>query len=450
MKHPGLKLTEWVLMHPQLSQEAKLVLAATLATPERDARQRQLAEWLPLGRDAIASAQDELEAGFADYRRPTARMAADDPRFREAKSIVALHPKAELNRRPDSKRPQLVFLPGSFCARLPRGHIGKLSALLALVYVAEQAQAGRIALNDHTVAALLRDGTTARAVAHARKALIRAGVLEPIGKQARPKVYRLDLETGPEPTFDADRVPRLRHWQRAGVDVVATKRQWGYLLGRAVALSDAAIDRVLELAAEWDGGLGEGHAHRATTVFDATREVFSAAEPVADSYLPRGQVPTSPGASSELVTQTSTNTRLHTAPSHERGPRETSSFEETIEESVREPGLHMPTKQYLPNVPGGFVWATAETWAKIAQALDAIEARRDLDYRIEAERICLQPKMNGGKMLRQLRRRFAHLVPREPLKLTAEEEVNRAKVHALLANNLFGGSGDLETDEYAA
>src|SRR4051812_5107646 len=96
MKHPGVKLTEWVLMHPRLSQDAKLVLATTLATPQRDARQRQLAEWLPISTDTPQAAQDELEALIVTYRRPKP-VKDDDGRIRttDGKRIVSLHEKAE-------------------------------------------------------------------------------------------------------------------------------------------------------------------------------------------------------------------------------------------------------------------------------------------------------------------------------------------------------------------
>ena len=92
MNSPGIKLTEWALMHPQLSQDAKLVLGATLAVGKRDARQRQLEEWLPMNRDTVQAAQDELEAsGIVTYRRPKARRVDGDLYMDEPIGTGAVH-----------------------------------------------------------------------------------------------------------------------------------------------------------------------------------------------------------------------------------------------------------------------------------------------------------------------------------------------------------------------
>jgi hypothetical protein len=449
--HPGLKLTEWALYHPQASQDAKLVLAATLALPERDARQRQLADWLPINRDAVQTAQDELEAlGLVTYRRPKPQRDDDgDIRMEDGKRIASVHPKAEPNRRHSSGRPHVIFLPGSFCEELPngRGSSGKLAWLLAMIYVAEQAQSGQINLTDKTAKALLRDGTETRAVTRARKALLQAGAAQIVGKSGQMPVLRLRTPTGAAKTFDKAKAPTLHHWMRAGIHVVANERQWASLIGKTWVLPQSGIERVIELAAEWDGGVPEGRAHRASTLLEARGDVVIPTLDVGEDYPERGQETTSEGASSELLTPISSNPRLSADPSEEPTRREWDEFNEEQRRRAASKDTYRRTKRPLANVPRGFVVATDDEWRQITEALYSIEAKRDLEYRKDAERLALVPGMNGQKLLQALRRRFAHLVPAEKVKPGLDRKDRSQEIASLLAG-LSQGDGSSEDDLY--
>lgn len=450
MNHPGVTMTDWVLMHPQLSQDAKLVLGVTLALGNRDARQRQLAEWLPIGRDGVISAQDELEArGIVTYRRPMARAAANNPRLIEGKQIVGLRQEAEPHRRGD-KAPTTVFLPGWLCSKLPQGRRGKLCLLYALLCVREQAQAGRIVLSDRVAAALLRDGTSDRSIAAARKLLRQGGLLDTVGKH-RPPHTRITLDIGDAQTFDPTKALLLHNWKQAGdVSVVANQPQWAYLLGLTNMLPPIGIERVIELSSELDGGIPTGGAHRAQTLFNATRRVLASTDPVVPSNELGGQQTTSSGASSALGTQTFSN---HCLPA-DTEPDLTNEDKVVLEEwlrgrsEVRE--VDRPTKHDLPNVKGGFLWATEAKWDRIIDGLNRIEAKHTLDHRLDAERLVVERAYDANQLLRWIERRYHYLMPREaPRNLTDAQKQRRADVHALLAGLSSGLLGD-EEDEYAA
>src|SRR5206468_1458042 len=80
----GLAFTDDVLNHGRLSPTAKLVLAATVAHPNRELSLSELVGTLPGNRDAMHEAQDELErVGIARYDRPKEpwERHADNPRF---------------------------------------------------------------------------------------------------------------------------------------------------------------------------------------------------------------------------------------------------------------------------------------------------------------------------------------------------------------------------------
>jgi hypothetical protein len=437
-------------MHPQLSQDAKLVLGVTLALGNRDARQRQLAEWLPIGRDGVISAQDELEArGIVTYRRPKARAAANDPRLIEGKQIVGLRQEAEPHRR-RGKTPNTVFLPGWFCSKLPRGRLGKLCLLYALLCVREQAQAGRVVLGDRVAAAQLRDGTSDRSIAAARKLLSHGGLLDTIGKH-RPPHTRLALDIGGEQTFDPNKTLLLHNWKQAGdVFVVANQPQWAYLLGLTNMLPPIGIERVIELSSELDGGIPPGHAHRAQTLFDATRRVLASTASVVLSDELGGQHPTRPGASSELGTQTSSNQCLLADAEPHLTNEDKVVLEEWLSERSEVREVDRPTKHDLPNVKGGFLWATAAKWDRIVDGLNRIEARHTFDHRLDAERLVVEQGYDANQLLRWIERRYHYLMPRDaPRNLTDAQKQRRADVRNLLAG-LSGGPTRNEEDEYAA
>jgi hypothetical protein len=448
MKHPGLKLTEWVLMHPQLSQDAKLVLGVTLAIDCRDARRRQLAEWLPMRHDNVIAAQNELEdAGIVTYRRPKALRHEDAVYKLDGKRIVGLRQEAEPNRR-SGKVPNTVFLPGWLCAKLPQGRHGKVCLLYALLCIREQAMAGRSVLGDRVAAALLRDGTSDRSIAAARKLLVSKGLLEVLGKR-RPPHMRLPLDVGTEQEFDARKALLLHNWKRAGdVLVVANPPQWAYILGLTMQLPDIGLERVIEVSAELDGGIPEGGTHRAQTLLAATRRVLDSTNPVGLTYELGGQQPTRSGANSELGTQTSSNHRLHAGSDPPLTNEDKVVLDRWLEERSHVREVDRPTKHELPNVKGGFLWATTAKWDRIEAALNLIETKKTLDHRLDVERLVVEQGYHAGQLLRWIEHRYDYLLPREePTNLTDAQKQRRAEVQALLSRDLFGKTDE---DEYAA
>jgi len=278
--HPGYQLTEWAYSHPWLTPEAKLVLGVTLQWPERNPSVRQLADVLPLNKDTIILAQTELEVeGIARYDRPKKRRSKTDARFEDSNRLAWVHPKAEPNRRrQDAERG--AFLPSEVAERLPRGVRGKKNAkhfpLIALVYAHEQARAGRVAIQDDAVGAIL--GLNARQVRTMRQQLIAAGIIvKATYVPLLGKSYRLVGTPAPAITFEAGKVKRasLLHGvlpnPQASVLIVASKYELAYLRTLLDQLDAEACAAVVTDAQTSEGGAAEAFGIGAAALIEAAK-----------------------------------------------------------------------------------------------------------------------------------------------------------------------------------
>jgi hypothetical protein len=198
--HFGYVITDAVLYHPHLSNAAKIVLAGSLAYPNRDPSFTQLEMTLPITRQHIGPAQRELEsAGIVRYARSEKRIGGDGPRAKhrdENNRIVWVANEAEPQHPSNDKR--VVRVPSRVAARLPRGtKNASLYPLLALHYTGAQLRQLAIQVEDNAAAWLL--GASPKQIARARKAFITAGVLL-LARRVRPAtIYTLPDATTTEP-----------------------------------------------------------------------------------------------------------------------------------------------------------------------------------------------------------------------------------------------------------
>jgi hypothetical protein len=223
--HFGYLLTDHVLFHPRLSHAAKLVLAATLAYPNRDPSLTQLEAATGLGRLTIINAQNELEreqiTGLDRPRHPWERHA-DKPRFQRTSKLAWIAPEADPLQR--ANRNKTVELPGEFAAQMPRGKKNSvLYPIVALALVREQLRRGAIQIEDDPLAALLR--ISPRQVQRIRQDLRRSGLLDSARRDRPCDVLTFPGATARDPdpaALDPSRTRRLVPLQTAAFPAPVT------------------------------------------------------------------------------------------------------------------------------------------------------------------------------------------------------------------------------------
>jgi hypothetical protein len=440
MRHRGYQLTEWAYSHPWLTPEAKLVLGVTLQWPERNPSIRQLADVLPLNKDAIILGQAELELeGVARYDRPTKRRGKTDLRFEDSNRLAWVHPKTEPNRRrQDAERG--AFLPAAVAERLPRGvrgkKNGKLFPLVALVYAHEQARAGRVAIQDDAVGATL--GLNPRQVRTIRQQLIEAGVLVKAEYVPRlGKSYRLIGVPAPDVKFDPGKVRRasLLHGAMpnpsASILTVASKYELAYFLTLLDQLDAEARADVVAQAQHSEGGATEAFGIGATALIDAAKRHLPRIAEKAPNDRSKdhqvtvlGNVPLVPSSSPRgtgVAPQKNTTTRPSGASRRKTHGRE---------ELRRQP----PQRRLIVPEFNLYLRADDATFSAMTDGLRQVEAKYGREERAGFAREWVLASAGSGKtFLTLMYARFPWLKPREQTEPRDGVRNRRAELDAMLA-----------------
>ena len=268
----GLRASDDLIFAPYYSFNARVVLAAILAYPERDPSLKQLQAQTGLDKKAIGQATHELEAtaekphenADGDILYPQKQAARfnrpehpwernpDNPRFNRSTRLAAIQEKYDDAARSNSKT--RIELPGAILDKLPRGKGIKNAALLrlvALAYCADQLRRGAIHKEDATLAYEL--GANTRQIKHARTALRDCGVVLVV--KGRPNVYTMPNGTPGKPENPdqlSEGTTKHLYEIKFGTtevawpfDVRATKRELDEIRRLATRLGYDATDEIL-------------------------------------------------------------------------------------------------------------------------------------------------------------------------------------------------------------